>query len=287
MHRVFNDTALEASFRKNGYLVLPLFNAEEIEVLSKKSAQLRPSDNFKGNQETALGKQSFHVTFFDKDTAYKKSVFDFIRSTFSSAAATFLSGYKCAQANIFLKPPGVGFVYPHQNLTIANEEIFTTVSFWLPLQDTDFGNGALCVVPGSQNGFVKYRNTHVYWPYVRFFKEVKGLNYFKTIEVKAGELLILDDRIIHYTPINTSSLPRWVLHSLWAPLEARLQFCDPATDVVRIYDVEDDFWQYHMPGTLIEDRQPDRLMSGGEVILTEDELIEKLERLKNSLAEQS
>lgn len=280
MRAIFNDSRLEEEFRKKGYVIVPFLNQAEAVALRSEASKLKPSDNFEGDQETAIGKQSFHVTFFDTIVEYKKNVFDFIQSVFNPAATQLLNNYKCAQANIFLKPGKKGFVYPHQNLTIVDEARYTSLSFWTPLQDTGFANGTLCVVPGSQIGFVKYRNTHVYWPYVKFFKEGRGLHYFETISVKAGELLILDDRIIHYTPVNTSADARWVLHALWAPSEAQLLFCDPTIKTVNIFEVPDDFWQFHAPGTLIENREPDMWFANNETLLNEEMLTKKLEELK-------
>ena len=241
--------------------------------------QLQPSDNYKGNQNTAIDQQSFHVTFFDSNLEYKQKVFNYITSKFKGISRSLLNNYKCAQANVFLKPTGSGFVYPHQNLTITDEAKYTSLSFWLPLQDTDYENGTVCLVPGSQNDFVKYRNTHIYWPYVNYFKEGAGLKYFTPINIKAGELLIIDDRIIHYTPINRSGSDRWVIHAVWTPDEAPVWFCDPKNDEVKIYEVVDNFWQFHLPGTFPE-QEASKIIINDEVIYTETELTEKLEALK-------
>lgn len=280
MRRVFNNGELETVFRKQGYVSVPFMNAAELIALKEELQSLQPSDSFKGQQETEIGKQTFHVTFFDKDVNYKQQVFDLVRLKFKNIAQRLLNNYVCAQANVFLKQPHSGFVYPHQNLTITDETNFTSVSFWMPLQDTDIENGTICLVPGSQNDFVKYRNTHIYWPYVKFFKEGKGLNYFKPISVKAGDLLIIDDRIIHYTPINTSSIARWVLHALWKPAEAPLWFCNPDKDKVEIYEVNDSFWQFHLPGTMPTKNFPVKTITNTEIIYSEKELEKKLEFLK-------
>jgi hypothetical protein len=283
MRQIFNDPHIEAKFRDHGFVVVPLLTQSEIPELKQTLLNLKPSDDYKGNQNTLIGRQSFHITFFDADTEYKKQVFEFLKRRLSSAAQTFLKDYKCAQANVFLKPVGAGIVYPHQNITITDEEKYTSVSFWIPLQDTSSENGTVCVIPGSQDYFVKYRNTHIYWPYVKFFKDGPGLNYFVPVNVKAGELLILDDRIVHYTPINKSLSDRWVVHSLWAPSEAQLKFCDPVENEVKVYDVEDDFWQFHPPGKMITEVRSGHILPNTEHTYSEKELFGILEKLKNDL----
>jgi len=141
MRTVFKDSAIESTFRKKGFVNIPFLSGEEVTTLKQDLLALQPSDAYKGNQETHIGQQSFHVTFFDRDVAYKQQVYDLVSSKFSVIAGTLLNNYKCAQANVFVKPPHSGFVYPHQNLTITDETKFTTVSFWLPLQDTNLGSG--------------------------------------------------------------------------------------------------------------------------------------------------
>ncbi len=280
MREIFNDPGTENTFRKQGFIILPFVNETETLNLKQSLMALNPSDHFKGNQSTLIGQQSFHITFFDQDKTYKQAVYNTVKDVFSSFSQEHLKNYKCAQANVFLKPGGKGFVFPHQNLTIVDEEKYTSLSFWLPLQDTNFENGTICLIPGSQYNFVKYRNTHVFWPYVKFFIEGKGLNYFVPVNVKAGEILIIDDRLIHYTPINSTTQDRWVVHSLWAPKEVQLRFCDPHKTEVKIYHVDDEFWQFHPPGASIQKTDPDSILINDEFVYNESELIEILENLK-------
>jgi len=161
--------------------------------------------------------------------------------------------------------------------------LYTTLSFWLPLQDTTLHNGTVFLIPGSQHHFLNYRNTHVRWAYQDFFTSEKGLSYFVPVNVRAGELLLIDDRIVHYTPVNQSTEGRWVLHSLWAPQEARMQFYDPSDSEVRVHHVEDDFWQFHAPGTM-PDSAHDLTLPYTPQVFSERELISLLDQLKEKFS---
>lgn len=283
MREIFNDPSIAKDFKKQGFVIVPFIDVHQAIKLKEELLKLRPSDHFEGNQNTLIGQQSFHITFFDENKEYKQKVYEYVKEQFSSASKKYLNNYKCVQANVFLKPAGTGFVFPHQNLTIVDEEKFTSISFWLPLQDTNYENGTICLIPGSQNNFVKYRNTHVLWPYMKLFKEGRGFEYFVTVNVKAGEILILDDRLIHYTPVNATTQDRWVVHSLWVPSEAQLRFCDPNKTEVNIYQVDDEFWQFHPPGASIQNKDPDIRLINDESVYNESEMIELLENLKNQL----
>lgn len=279
MREIFNDKYIETQYLENGYVVIPFLSSNEVDKLKSKLQRFKPADNYKGNQETAIGKQSFHITFFDSNFIYKKEMLDFTRSYFKDSISTLLCNYKCVQANVFLKPANAGFVFPHQNLTIVDEQQFNSMSLWLPLQNTNFTNGTVCLIPRSQNIAVKYRNTHIYWPYADYCMTEEGKQHFIPIEVNKGELLIIDDRIIHYTPINTSNKDRWVLHSLWAPQEAQIKYFDKNKTKVKIYNVDDDFWQFHPPGIKINDKNPDEVFTNDEIIYPENEFVTMLEKL--------
>lgn len=279
MRQVFNDIETEALFRRQGYVILKGIDNDSLLEFKSKALKLKPSDNFAGNQATLIRPQSVHITFFDENEEYKRTVYNHYKKTFTPLAKEYLKDYKCAQANVFLKPSGSGYVYPHQNLTIVDEEKFTTVSFWIPLQDTDFENGTICLIPGSHNNFIKYRNTHVHWPYMKLLME-DGLKHFVPIEVKAGELLVLDDRIIHYTPINSKHTERWVIHGVWAPKEAQLIFCDPVNGSVTIFPVHDEFWQFHTPGALLPETQAHYSLRYDLKLLSDIDLLSKLNDLK-------
>jgi hypothetical protein len=280
MKTVFRDPEHEAEFRKKGFLVLPYGDAIWAHDIKDHLLSLRPNDAYEGNQPTLIGQQSFHITFFDANAQYKQQVFAYAQMLLKDFTRLTFNGYVCAQANAFIKPSGKGFVHPHQNLTIVDEEKYTSVSVWIPLQDTNLKNGTLCVVPGSQNGFEIWRNTHVYWPYIDFFRNGEGRSYFEAINVKAGEVLILDDRIVHYTPENKSSEDRWVFHSLWKPEEAEVLFTDPGEEDVKIYKVNTDFWQQSMPGERPPDTAPVITLPRTDRKMNESELLNFLEQLR-------
>ncbi len=280
MRDIFKDKNIEQSFREMGYVVIPFIDSSELDKLKEQLKQFKPSDNFEGNQETLIGKQSFHITFFDSDYNYKKEMLNFTRKYFQEFTTNILNNYKCVQANAFIKPAQQGFVFPHQNLTIVDESKYNSMSLWLPLQDTNFENGTVCVIPKTQNIPIKYRNTHIYWPYADYCMTEEGQKLFIPINVKKGELLIIDDRLIHYTPINKSQEDRWVLHSLWAPQEAQIKYFDKTETHVKIYNVDDNFWQYTIPGKVISGQEPNFISINDETIYSNDEFVSEIRKLE-------
>ncbi len=285
-HPTFADAAIEESFEKQGFVVLPFLEKAAIPKILEEFQQLRPSDGFRGMQETALMQQSFHVTFFDRNVEYRQQVFERIYSIFNDFALRELVNHRMVQGNIFLKPPKQGFVFPHQNLTITDEKQFRSISLWCPLQDTDLENGTLCVIPGSQEGFMRYRNTQVEWPlWEAFMPQGAATPYLVPLNVKAGQVVVLDDRLIHVTPENQTNSPRWVLHSLWLPASAPLRYFDVQLAHKKVHEcaVQEDFWQFYTPGTEPMGLQEIAVHPYDEPQFTLEELLAHLEMLKKTL----
>jgi|CXWL01.1.fsa_nt_gi hypothetical protein len=277
----FSDPAVEAEFNRRGYVILPYLRRDVIPPILAGLQQLCPSDNFQGMQQSGLMRQSFHVTFFDPHVEYRLQVLAKTRDLFRSFVAAHLSNHRIVQGNIFLKPPGKGYVYPHQNLTITDERAFRSVSLWCPLQDTSRENGTLCVIPGSQTGFMSYRNTNVVHEVFRsFLPEQRAERFLRPLEVKAGEVVVLDDRLVHVSPINQTGNPRWVLHALYVPMAAPLRYFDVQGEQVRAYAVDDEFWQLHVPGTHPTGLAEIDVLPYDEPAYDEDSLLMKLEDLK-------
>ncbi len=279
--RIFKDNYLEEQFQINGYVVIPFDDEQLLTEIKQNISSQQPSDSFGGFQDTLIGKQSFHVTFFDSNVEYRKFMFGYTKEVLNNFIEQHFVKLKCAQANVFLKNPGAGEIKAHQNLTIVDETKYKSCSFWLPLQDTDKNNGTVHLIPKSHKHFVKYRNTNTYWPYTNFFASERGRKYFETIAVKKGEILIMDDRIVHYTGTNNTKESRWVLHSLWLPNEAELHYFNCKENLLETFLVEDDFWQYYLPGTIPGDHRSFKISTFDENKYNENELIALLEKTKN------
>lgn len=281
IHPTFANPETQALFQKQGYVILPMLDKRTIPGILQDFQGLRPSDGYQGMQETELMAQSFHVTFFDSDHDYRNQVFEKVKALFQDWVAEHLVDHRMVQGNVFLKPPGKGFVFPHQNLTITFEDEFRSVSLWCPLQDTGPENGTLYVIPGSHQGFMYYRNTQILWPlWESFMPGGKATPYLLPLNVKAGEVVVLDDALIHVTPDNLSEAPRWVLHALWLPDRAPLRYFDLEGDCIIEYAVPEDFWQHYVPGTKPNGLERVRTRAYDEPRFTEEGLIARLMELR-------
>lgn len=233
------------AFQQQGHVTIPYFEGHELRALLADIASSNGLQRLQGYQSTSVP-VSYHCTFLDNDMAYKNSAFSILSSLFNRFLSHHLIGHRVVQTNIISKPPNAGIVCPHQNLTIVDEEIFTSLSLWCPLHDVNEKNGTLHVLSGSHRKAERYRGHEIEWPlWSRFGQHPsKGMT---PLSVNAGDIVVFDDSLIHCSPSNNSDQDRVVFHALVAPNEAPLIYCRKKDLMVQVYRVSDDFWQQTSP----------------------------------------
>lgn len=217
---VFKDSALESEFQEKGYAVIPFLSAEEIDFLKAMffetinqsgGPKIGPNVDFQTQSEI-----SYDFTFIDNNIEYKQKVFDIITSTFNNKANNYLLNYKPIIANYIRKKEGGGEVPMHQNWAFVDEEKYTSVSIWVPLVDSNEENGTLQMVEGSHKRFGRYRGPMVPWE-LRDLKAQIISHHLTPMNVKAGQAVILDDSIVHYSDINKTQGLRLAIQLIMIP----------------------------------------------------------------------
>ncbi len=210
MRAVFKDPEQEKEFQKNGYIHVPFLSKEEVKFLWDKFHELiQKSGGNLSSGETDVefeGEITYDFTFIDKNIDYKKEVFKVIDEVFAPHYEKILNNFEPIIANYIRKTPKAGEVPMHQNWAFTDERKATSVSIWVPLVDSHRGNGALEVVPGSHKRFGENRGPLIPWE-LEGIKDEIIKNDLITCDIKAGEAIVLDDSIVHYSyPNNTNEL---------------------------------------------------------------------------------
>lgn len=247
--RVFKNEDINTAFENTGFQVFSkAFSVSDIhsafQLICKKCG-LQPGD-LVGGQNTNIN-VSYHSTFLSNDIVQRKVIFDAFQQLLAPFISKYLNDYKIIQANVFNKPPGTGYICPHQNLTTVDESKYTSVSIWIPLQDTTIENGAIFFAPGSHTKFEKYRNANIHWEPLKVLSNIEDYDMVP-VPVKVGDVIVFDDSIIHGSPDNTSLEHRLVFHALAIPIETHPIYCKKKENGMDIIVVDDTFWQYFVPG---------------------------------------
>ncbi|MBS1685348.1 MAG: phytanoyl-CoA dioxygenase family protein [Bacteroidetes bacterium] len=254
MRRVLNDDALNAEFVKNGYVRVPFISPEEVAFLKQNFFDTLPHS---GGQITAgeTGVDgtpliTYDFTFIDKNVEYKKMVFDAITARFKKRMDDLLADYRPIIANYIRKQSQNGEVPLHENWAFADERKCYTVSIWCPLVDSTVANGTLQVVPGSHKRFGEIRGPMIPWELDNVKQEIID-KYLVPLETKAGDCVILDDSIVHYSAVNTTNELRLAIQLICIPAEMPSihYHMNPAVSQseVEVLEVDVDFYMQFNP----------------------------------------
>lgn len=254
MRKVLRDDALEEQFQRDGYVRVPFITPQEVADLKQKFFDTLPHSGGQISADETGVKDSrlvtYDFTFIDKNIEYKKQVYDIITGYFKPHMERLLQNYRPVIANYIRKQTDNGEVPLHQNWAFADERKCCTVSIWCPLVDSTVENGTLQVVPGSHKRFGEVRGPMVPWE-LDGIKQTIIDKYLLPLETKAGDCVILDDSIVHYSAINKSNDLRLAIQLICIPAEMPSihYHMDPSVSMqeVDILEVDVDFYMQFNP----------------------------------------
>jgi hypothetical protein len=124
--------------------------------------------------------------------------------------------------NYFFLIKGIGDksrLHLHQDWSIVDERNHRSYNLWIPLSDSTVENGTLFVWPGSHHLPLNVRGGGIPPKYIEHFDQAK--KYMKPIVVRAGQGLIFNCRLLHYSPNNTTSQSRTAIINSLIPNDAK------------------------------------------------------------------
>ncbi|MGB1318953.1 MAG: phytanoyl-CoA dioxygenase family protein, partial [Flavobacteriales bacterium] len=211
---IFKDAALQKQFDEQGFVKVPFINQEQIDELDKLFDDMHPE----------LPEEGFISGSYSSDTEYKQTASDHFKRIFHESYERLFQNYTPFGGSFLYKVPSENSdLVLHQDWTIVDEEKAVALNCWVPLCDTDMNNGTLMVLPGSH-----YSNYPVHRAPTLdfFFNGNDDLVREKLIPMnaKAGEAVILNQSLIHYSPPNLSGKIRKAITSGVKTKGAPMQF---------------------------------------------------------------
>lgn len=250
MRKVFKDKTLEKEFQKQGFVQIPLLSQEEVAHLwdeFHRTFQMSKGKIGSGENDFNIDDfVSYDFTFIDKNPDYKKKVFQIIDDVFKPKYDKILDDFKPIIANYIRKQNKKGEVPLHQNWAFVDEKKYTSVSIWCPLVDSNRENGTLEVLPNSHKKFGQFRGPMIPWECQEIQNEIID-NYLIPLNTKAGDAVVIDDSIIHYSRPNNSENLRIAIQLILIPKEAPSvhYHLDEANnpDLIDVFEVD---WEFYM-----------------------------------------
>ncbi len=247
MLRVFRDENTQSEFEKNGFVILPFYNHEEVKELNALYHHLHPQDE-----------KGFFPSTFSKDKKYRYEADAEIKRIGKRSIEKYCQDVKVVCGSFIVKSPGrESGMCVHQDMSLIDESRFTGINIWAPLVDLTIENGALFVLPGSHRIFPTYRGSSI----PEFFSAVMDdmIDYLKPVIIKAGEAVFFDQSIIHFSPPNYSDKIRIVTNTYFThkTTEYRTYYWNKEEygNAVEAFAQEDDFMtNFEQFGDNIRDR---------------------------------
>ncbi|MDZ4846223.1 MAG: phytanoyl-CoA dioxygenase family protein [Chitinophagales bacterium] len=213
MLKVFRNDIHQLQFERDGFLVLPFYNQDEIRELNELYHRLHPKDE-----------KGFFPSTFSKDKNYRKIADEEIRRIGQRSMSNYIQDVKVMCGSFIVKSSGPeSAMCVHQDMTLVDEAKYTGINIWIPLIDLNDENGTLEVLPGSHRIFPTYRSSTVPGIYDESSAEIK--KYLVRLYPKAGEAIFFDQSIIHYSDANLSNQTRIVTNTYFTHKDATFQIC--------------------------------------------------------------
>lgn len=281
MRPVMRDEQLETQFQKDGYVTIPFLTEKEVADLKQGFFDLLPKSG--GNitaTDTGMSCDiTYDFTFIDKNPEFKQAVYNKITSYFEPHVQKWLADYRPIIANYIRKNTDTGEVPLHQNWAFVDERKCTSVSIWCPLVDSSPENGTLQIVPGSHKRYGEVRGPMIPWELEGIKHEIID-KYLVPMNIKAGQAVVLDDSVVHYSALNKTNDLRLAIQLILIPREEKSihYHMDPAKDPnkVDVLEVDTDFYMQFNPWKKPENVKVLRSFTYKPFAMTETEFGKKI-----------
>ncbi|WP_375492448.1 phytanoyl-CoA dioxygenase family protein [uncultured Nostoc sp.] len=284
MRNVFLKAENQREFETKGYSTMPMLSSQEVNLVLSELQLMKPDNNF--NAESSSEQPSYHLTDFDSNIEYKIKAKQLITSILEPHLKNIFDNYKIITTNFIIKPPGKGKFPVHQDWTfVLDRKNSTSLTLWCPLVDTNEENGTLQVVEGSHKIVPDIVTSTVDFDCKNFEDEIVE-KHGKIICLQAGECLVFDHSLLHFSDDNHTDQPRYVMQAILVPSEIDPVFyyfdVNEPKKGFEVFQTEPDFFVF-------QDffKRPSNLKSLGFIenqnrLLTEEEFIEKMQKVSHS-----
>ncbi len=234
------DPALDEILRTQGYVVVELLEADELDGLRRRFHELHPAPA-----------STWESDFYTGDTAMKREVHRTIGDAFAPGLARRFCGHRSVLHNFVINWPGPdGGLVLHQHSSVVDPARGSSVVVWCALNDAVEANGTLHVVPRShtvQLGPRPERTTSWHEPYTDELLE----EFLVRVEVPAGSALVFDNQLLHCSFPNTTDEPRITAAAVVVPTDLEPLFYERVDGTTaRAYRLDPEFFLTHAPGDL-------------------------------------
>ncbi|MEO1088666.1 MAG: phytanoyl-CoA dioxygenase family protein, partial [Acidobacteriota bacterium] len=263
---LFQNGTLDRRLDRDGYLVVDFLRASQLDEVRALFRAFAP--RYRG---------AFAATLLIPDPAHRAEVHGRLAEILTPAVdAVFREVRSVFWGFINKQPDGAGAMPLHQDITMVSEKEGPGLSVWAPLVDVGVGNGGLQVVPGSHRLSSGPRAPGTPFPCPELEPQIRE-RHLQTLELTAGQAVVMDHGTYHASPPNTGLESRPVVAGVLAGRNQPLRYChrlDPAAESseLDVFEVDDDFYLRHAIGLRPEGLAPIARVAEARTPIRLDEL---------------
>ena len=234
-NQILKDQNAQEQLNKKGYAIINLLEPTEIEFLT----------NFY-NQNNAELPSGLSATAHNPDFEFRAKMSDFIHESVKDKISKHFMNIKMLGGTFMSKTKGErGVLPPHQDWTLVDEKEHASYNLWIPLVDVNQNNGSIQVIDGSHKWKEGVRGPNLHGPFSESTDEI--WDKMKTLNMKAGDVLVYDHRLIHSSTENNTNQNRLVVVFGIIPesAEMRIYYLENNKEVA--YHCSSDFFMKNNP----------------------------------------
>jgi len=235
---ILRDQVLQEKLDKEGFVQMPFADPNTLRDLLGLFDQLQAD-------RTDIPLDTLYTCLKNSDRDYAKLMNDRLRDILKHRMDHTFQQYKNSSFTFQIKGLGKNSeLYVHQDFSFTDERKFRSYTFWLTLMDSYPENGGLHMLKYSHKHLQNTRGGGI----DPVFKDVQELAkpVLEPLIMKAGDLVVFDCAMAHYSPPNYTSNIRVSVMTNLIHEEAGflLHFgkSSGSTLAIDVYEVPDDFF---------------------------------------------
>lgn len=193
---MFYDPELDRQMVRDGFIVLPFIDKDEIELFQNLYTKWHPEHP-----------KAFYKSYFDPRMEYKLEVENEIIRVFEEKMSAIFRDYNAFGGLFVVKPPTQeGHLPPHQDWSFVDEREHWSINMWCPLEDVNADNGNIIVLKGSHQFNRTIRGVGTPDVYRDHWKLIE--KNMQSVPMKAGEAIFFFHGLLHGSTLNTTPKSR-------------------------------------------------------------------------------
>ena len=244
---IFRDSGLQGSYERDGYAKFPLLNAKQCNALSLLYKELKSSLSFNNG---------LHISVDMAPLEIKKKLREQIMEQIGHGLETIFTEFEYPHCGFIIKTANSvqSSIGVHQDWTfVPEEEGFSSGTLWIAINDVPKARGGIGFIPGSHRWADHFRYTPrevAYNPFDAHRELI--LPYMEYEDLKAGEAILWDHRVLHASPPNTTDQDRLVIAFSIMPKQAQIQLHWQLAENgnVGVFEVDAPFYLRHTAADL-------------------------------------